>query len=130
MPHGGKREGSGRKAKPEPPAVPDPTKHSGPATAADRKYAEELLAGVFRKDVDPDTGLAKGEKLEDVPEELRWWSELFYHRDRRIRFDVAKYWYDKRDGKAIQPVDVDASLSGNFTLIMDSLPPKKPRDAK
>lgn len=130
MPKGGKREGAGRKPKPEPPAVPDPTNHSGPVTANDRKFAEELLAKVFRRDVDPDTGRAPNEKLEDVPEEIRWWSQLFYHREPRIRFDTAKYWYDKRDGKAIQPVDVDASMGGNLTIIMGGMPRRQPRDAK
>lgn len=115
MPRGGKRDGAGRKPHPEPPA--DPTKHSGPVTATDRKFAEELLANVFKPGTAEDT------------EELKWWRELFYNKEPRVRLDVGKYWYDKRDGKAIQPVDVDASVSGAFTVIMD-LPAKKPRDGR
>lgn len=116
MPRGGKRDGAGRKPQPEPPATPpDPTNHSGPVTATDRKFATELLEKVFAAADSND------------PPDLKWWRDLFYAQDARLRFDVGKYWYDKRDGKAIQPVDVDASLTANWTWVNDVFPPRGTR---
>jgi hypothetical protein len=37
--------------------------------------------------------------------EIQQWRLLSEANDIRVRFDVRKYLYDKRDGKAVQPVD-------------------------
>jgi hypothetical protein len=37
--------------------------------------------------------------------EIQGWRELWDAEDLRIRLDVRRYLYDKRDGKATQPMD-------------------------
>jgi hypothetical protein len=37
--------------------------------------------------------------------EVAGWRDLWEAQDLRIRLDTRKYLYDKRDGKATQPVD-------------------------
>lgn len=116
MPRGGKRDGAGRKPHPELPAMPV-GEHPGPTTAADRSCAARLLEALNREASPEDSY------------EIKEWRKITEAVDVRVRFDARKYLYDKRDGKAIQPIDVDASVSGNFTVIMD-LPAKKPRDGR
>lgn len=81
MAKGGKRPGAGRKKLPR----------------ADRKIgiavATELLEALNRKEGAKDSY------------EVAAWRELTEAQDLRIRLDARKYLYDKRDGKATQPVD-------------------------
>lgn len=83
MPKGGKREGAGRKRLPR----------------ADRvvgmQVAGDLIAALH--------GNKSGKKKDSV--EVDGWRELWEAKDLRIRLDARKYLYDKRDGKATQPVD-------------------------
>ncbi len=81
MARGGKREGAGR-----PKGVVLPR-------VADKECAARLLEALNRP-----------EKTEDSYEVKRW-RELESAQDLRLRFDVRKYLYDKRDGKAVQPMD-------------------------
>lgn len=78
---GGKREGAGRK-----PGVKLPP-------VADRSCAGRLLAALN----------APAKPKEDY--EIAQWRELTEARDLPIRLRARMYLYDKRDGKAVQPVD-------------------------
>lgn len=42
-------------------------------------------------------------------EEVKGWRKLWDADDLRVRLDVRRYLYDKRDGKAVQPMDHNAS---------------------
>jgi hypothetical protein len=82
MARGGKREGAGRK-----PGVAVPP-------VADKECAARLLEALNRP----------ADKLKDSYE-VEQWRLLSEASDIRVRLDVRKYLYDKRDGKAVQPMD-------------------------
>lgn len=100
MAKGGKRPGAGRKALPRADKV------------VGMQFAAELIAKLNVK---------KSSKHPDSVE-VAGWRELWEARDLRIRLDVRKYLYDKRDGKATQPVDhgvsgvVEVHLNTNVTM--------------
>lgn len=94
MARGGKRLGAGRKAGVELPAV------------ADREAAGRILEDLNR------LGDAKDSY------EVQQWRLLSEAQDLRIRLDARKYLYDKRDGKATQPVEV-AGRQGGPVIIFD-----------
>jgi hypothetical protein len=48
--------------------------------------------------------------------------------DLRIRLDVRKYLYDKRDGKAKQPIEMEGHL--DHTIINDMPGPPRERPTK
>jgi hypothetical protein len=83
MAKGGKRSGAGRKALPR----------------ADRvvgmQVAAALIAALNKK-----KSSAKPDSVE-----VANWRLLWEAQDLRIRLDAMKYLYDKRDGKATQPID-------------------------
>lgn len=82
MARGGKRQGAGRKAYPRPEAV-----------KADRTFAARLIEAMGREEKPSDTG------------EIKAWRDLWFAADLRVRLDTRKYWYDKRDGKAVHTVN-------------------------
>jgi hypothetical protein len=100
MARGGKREGAGRK-----PGVVLPE-------VADKGAAARLLEALNRD-----------EKAEDSYE-VKAWRELALAKDLRLRFDVRKYLYDKRDGKAVQPMDFGDKPLGVQIITGANLPPK------
>lgn len=81
MARGGRRPGAGRK-----PGVKLPE-------VADRNAAGRLLEALNR-----------AEKKDDGYE-VEQWRMLTEAKELRIRLDARKYLYDKRDGKAVQPMD-------------------------
>lgn len=91
--HGGKRTGSGRKRK-SLPAIPDarPQKTGAPSSR-DRECYGRLLVVLNQEE-------SKGESYE-----IQQWRILMEAKDLRIRLDARKYLYDKRDGKATQPIE-------------------------
>lgn len=111
--HGGRREGSGRKARPDPALTDAAGQHSGPTSFAERECYARILEALNAE---------KPEK--DTPEIVRW-RKLADHTDPRIVLDTLKYLYDKRDGKAIQPVDVDATLDHGVIIDLGPLMPKE-----
>jgi hypothetical protein len=80
MPHGGKRDGAGRKAGIVLPAL------------ADKECAGKLLLALNRP------------AQPDDPYEVQQWRKLVEAKDPRVSLDARKYLYDKRDGKAVQPM--------------------------
>ena len=80
---GGKRPGAGRKALPR----------------ADRVVGMQVAADL----ITALHGDKSAKKTDSV--EVKGWRELWNAQDLRIRLDARKYLYDKRDGKATQPVD-------------------------
>lgn len=83
MARGGKRAGAGRPA-----GVVLPK-------AADKEAAGRILEAVNKP-------LEAGKK---DSHEIERWRGLVDAQDLRIRLDALKYLYDKRDGKAVQPMD-------------------------
>lgn len=83
MAKGGKRPGAGRKSLPRADCV------------VGMQVAAELIAALNKKksSAKPDTV------------EIAGWRDLWEAQDLRIRLDARKYLYDKRDGKATQPVE-------------------------
>ena len=81
MARGGRRPGAGRK-----PGIKLPE-------VADRNAAGRLLEALNEP--------AKGEE----PYEIQRWRLLTEAPELRIQLDARKYLYDKRDGKAVQPMD-------------------------
>lgn len=94
MAKGGRRPGAGRPPKI---AVPDSTK-PGPVSPQDRDCAKRLLEALNRAGAVTDSF------------EVAQWRLLSEAQDLRIRLDVRKYLYDKRDGKAAQPIVGDDQL--------------------
>lgn len=84
MPRGGARPGAGRKPKPK----------IGHGSAA-------RLIEALNRPASPDES-----------EELKGWRLLWEAADLRIRLDVRKYLYDKRDGSAMQPTEVPGRDNG------------------
>jgi len=80
MPRGGYRPGAGRKPKVQIGPVPVPDKHA----------AMRLSEALNRSASDNDS------------QEVKGWRLLWDAQDLRIRLDVRKYLYDRRDGKARQ----------------------------
>lgn len=119
MAHGGSREGAGRKPRPDPGLEPS---KPGPVTYADRACYARIIAKLNAPE--PKEGV-KAEP--DTPEVARFRKLVDAH-DSRIVLDTLKWLYDKRDGKAIQPVDVDANLDSNVTIHLGSLMPKEFRE--
>lgn len=101
MPRGGKREGAGRK-----PGVVLPP-------VADKTAAGRLLEALNR------------EKKADDSYEVKQWRLLSEAQDLRLRLDVRKFLYDKRDGKATQPIDHGGTL--DHTIIFDMPGPGRER---
>src|SRR5208282_5118952 len=87
MARGGKRAGAGRKAGVK---LPD---------AADRDAAKRLLEALNK----PAGDGAKGTNEDDY--EVAQWRELTEAKEIGIRLRARMYLYDKRDGKAVQPLD-------------------------
>ncbi len=92
MPRGGKRAGSGRKAKPKF-SAPAEKPQGGRPSHEDRGWAGKMIAALNRKEGPNDSYEIK---------RMRRFSEA---KDLRIELDFVKWIYDKRDGKATQPVD-------------------------
>ena len=92
MPRGGKREGAGRK-----PGVKLPE-------VADRAAAGRILEALNQP--------AK----EKEPYEIAQWRLLTEAQDIRVRLDARKYLYDKRDGKATQPIDHGGQMEHNIVF--------------
>lgn len=106
--HGGRRKGAGRKPRPHP-ALHDPTlqhSHSGPTSGADRACYARIL-----------DHLNAEKPAKDTPEIERW--RKLVASDPRIALDALKYLYDKRDGKAIQPLS--PVVEGDFKLQVEYL---------
>jgi hypothetical protein len=80
---GGKRAGAGRK----------------PLPRADRVVGMHVAAELIAK-----LNVKKSSKRPDSVE-VAGWRDLWEAQDLRIRLDTRKYLYDKRDGKATQPVN-------------------------
>jgi hypothetical protein len=83
MAKGGKRAGAGRKALPR----------------ADKVVGMQVAAELIAK-----LNVKKSSKHPDSVE-VAGWRELWEAQELRIRLDTRKYLYDKRDGKATQPID-------------------------
>jgi len=98
---GGKRDGAGRKPGPALPAVPDKT------------CAGRILEALNEPAV-------AAESYEEAQ-----WRLLSEAQDLRIRLDARKYLYDKRDGKATQPIDHGGNL--DHTIIFDMPGPDRER---
>jgi hypothetical protein len=101
MARGGKREGAGRK-----PGVALPP-------VADKTCAGRLLDSLNRKEASDDSY------------EVQQWRLLSEAQDLRIRLDARKFLYDKRDGKATQPIDHGGNL--DHTIIFDMPGPERER---
>lgn len=91
---GGKRSGAGR-----PKTRPDPVH-------ADRAFAGRLIEALVLP--------AKKGELAEIAD----WRDLWLAADLRIRLDTRKFWYDKRDGKAIHTVNHlhDKPIEMNVTV--------------
>jgi hypothetical protein len=98
---GGKRDGAGRK-----PGVVLPK-------AADKEAAGRILEALNREAESRDSY------------EVRQWRMLTEAQDLRVRLDARKYLYDKRDGKATQPIDHGGSMETH--IIFDTPGPKRER---
>lgn len=83
MARGGSRPGAGRKQLPR----------------ADRVVGMQVAAELIAR-----LNVKKNPKRPDS-REVAGWRDLWEAQDLRIRLDSRKYLYDKRDGKATQPVD-------------------------
>jgi hypothetical protein len=83
MVRGGQRPGAGRK----------------PLPRASRVVSLEVAASLIAA-----LNTTKSSKKPDTVE-VAGWRDLWEAQDLRIRLDARKYLYDKRDGKATQPVD-------------------------
>lgn len=81
MKNGGKRPGAGRKPKP-------------PMETVSGKMASATLIEALNNKKDAHESI-----------EIEGWRSLWDAADLRIRLDARKYLYDKRDGKATQPID-------------------------
>jgi hypothetical protein len=104
MARGGARPGAGRR-----PGVNLPK-------AADKEAAARILKELNR------------EPKADDSYEVQQWRLLSEAKDLRIRLDARKYLYDKRDGKATQPIDHGGSVEA--TIIWDMPGPERERDKK
>jgi hypothetical protein len=113
--HGGKREGAGRKPQPDP-ALLDPNQRPGPVPGIDRGCYARIIEALNRPK-------EKGDSYE-----IQQWRKFSEAQDLRLSFETRKYLYDKRDGKAIQPVDVDATLESSVMIHLGKLMPKEFRD--
>ena len=102
MPKGGKREGAGRKPKPQVPFVP-------------KAKATSVLSCLGQK---------RGDK--ELPTEEQMWLDLLAVPDLRLRFDVLKYLTDRRDGKPVQPVVGDEARPP-VMINISALPMKRDR---
>ena len=91
---GGKREGAGR-----------PKGQSLPG-CADKEAAGRILEALNRPEGKDDSY------------EVKEWRKLSEAQDLRIRMDARKYLYDKRDGKATQPIDHGGTLDHNIFFDM------------
>lgn len=100
MAKGGKRPGAGR-----PPKVALPDSKPGPVSPQDRDCAKRLLEALNRP-----AKLAADKDGDADSYEIQQWRMLAEAQDLRIRLDVRKYLYDKRDGKAAQPIVGDDQL--------------------
>lgn len=94
MASGGRRTGAGR---PKGLVLPK---------VADKEAAGRLLEALNR------------ERKSDDTYEVKQWRELAEAKDLRIRLDCRKYLYDKRDGKATQPIDHGGHLDHNIVFDM------------
>lgn len=101
MPRGGIRPGAGRR-----PGVKLPK-------AADKEAAGRLLKAL-------NAPASEKETYEEGQ-----WRLLTEAQDLRIRLDARKYLYDKRDGKATQPIDHGGSVEA--TIIWDMPGPERER---
>jgi hypothetical protein len=81
--------------------------------AADKEAAGRLLVALNQPAV-------VGESYE-----IAQWRLLIEAQDLRIRLDARKYLYDKRDGKATQPIDHGGSVEA--TIIWDMPGPERER---
>ena len=134
--HGGRREGAGRKGRPDPAllAGEQRTGKPGPLSAAQRDCYANILAALNAAPLKD--GKKQDKLLEDEPVEIKRWRILVDAvldpkadiAAKRLSLDALKYLYDKRDGKAIQPVDVDATLDSSVTVHLGSLMPKEFRE--
>ncbi len=122
MAHGGKRDGAGRKP------VPDiallEKQHPGPTSGTERACYGRILEALNTPEPKP------GAKAREDTREVARWRKFADAQDLRIALDTLKYLYDKRDGKAIQPVDVDATLESSVIIDLGPLMPKEFREAR
>lgn len=117
MAKGGRRPGAGRPPKV---AVPDSGK-PGPVSPQDRDCAKRLLEALNRP---ARTAPDKDGAADSF--EVAQWRLLSEAQDLRIRLDVRKYLYDKRDGKAAQPIVGDDQLPP-VQINISAIPMKRER---
>lgn len=117
MAKGGKRPGAGRPPKAALPEAPKP----GPVTQQDRECAKRLLEALNRPEK-----LTPDDKGPADSYEVVQWRLLSEAQDLRIRLDVRKYLYDKRDGKAAQPIVGDDQLPP-LAINISAIPMKRER---
>ena len=116
MAKGGKRPGAGRPAK-----LALPASKPGPVAPQDRECAKRLLEALNR----PARMVADKDGPADSYE-VQQWRTLCEGQDLRIRLDVRKYLYDKRDGKAAQPIVGDDQLPP-VQINISAIPMKRER---
>jgi hypothetical protein len=92
MAQGGKRAGSGRKPKPKF-TSPLSKPQGGRPSSEDRQWAGRMIESI---------NLKPHAKESREVKRMRRFSEA---KDLRIQLDFIKWLYDKRDGKATQPID-------------------------
>ena len=127
MPRGGHRDGAGRKPKPDPALLTGEPRKPGPLSGAQRECYAKILEALNAPELKDKA--AQEKVLEGEPREVKRFrllvDAIFDPKAdiaaRRLSFETLKYLYDKRDGKAIQPVDVDASLDGVVNIFQGTL---------
>lgn len=92
MARGGNRPGSGR------PATPRPDRRIG------IEHASRMIEALNRKKSSKDSI------------EVRGWRDLWEAKDLRIRLDTRKFLYDKRDGKAVQPIESGSDVQSEIHI--------------
>jgi hypothetical protein len=108
MARGGARPGSGR-----------------PKGVVLPKTADKEAAGRILEALNKPEGGGDGQH-KDTYEESQW-RLLTEAADLRIRLDARKYLYDKRDGKATQPIDHGGAVDANIIFDVDSAVARRAR---
>lgn len=93
MKNGGARPGAGRKPKPR----VEPVRDGGAAA--------RLIDAL------------NSPESTDESAEIKGWRKLWDALDLRVRLDVRRYLYDKRDGRAVQQIAHTGDVTGSITII-------------